>query len=203
MWPVTAVIGENGGLCLTRAGEKISRRFWLDSRAREKAMAELSSVARSLLDEQPSVTLSDDQPFRLTSFAFERPASREMANLIARRLSQAGASVTLNSIWVLGWFGGYDKLSAARRFLPEVLGLDVDSDRDRIVYVGDSANDAPMFAHFTKSAAVSTVTEHLSDIPHLPAWITRGAGGDGFVEVADAILSAREERRRIESESLR
>jgi HAD superfamily hydrolase (TIGR01484 family) len=192
MWPVTAVIGENGGLSFSRAAEKIDRRFWLDDAARKDALSRLTEIARSIASDLPTTLLSDDQPFRQTTLAFERPASRDHAGLIAKLLADAGASVTLNSIWVLGWFGGYDKLSATRRFLPEVLGLNVDTDIERIVYVGDSANDAPMFAHFPKSAGVSTVTEHRADIPRPPTWITQGAGGDGFVEVAEAILRARQ-----------
>lgn len=37
----------------------------------------------------------------------------------------------------------------------------------------------------------STVAEHLDDLPVAPAWITRGPGGEGFVEAADAVLTTR------------
>jgi len=47
------------------------------------------------------------------------------------------------------------------------------------------------FSHFPKSVGVSTVRAYLSDLPKAPAWVTRGAGGAGFVEVADAILRSR------------
>lgn len=191
MWPVAAVIGENGGFCFTRNGSAVTRRFWLDDDAREQAHARLLAIAQSLAPDYPQVTLSDDRPFRLTSLAFDKPGDPEAAAALCRRLSEAGASVTVNSIWVLGWLGGTDKLKAARRFLPEAVGMDVDLDRHAILYAGDSANDVPMFAHFPKSAGVSTVVEHIASIPRLPTWITKGAGGEGFVEVADAILAAR------------
>jgi hypothetical protein len=192
MWPVTAVIGENGGFCFSREGRDVRRDFWLDEEARREAAKRLAGVAEAIRAENPEARLSDDQPFRQATLAFERPHKAEDARRIARLLVDAGASVTLNSIWVLGWIGGYNKLTAARRFLPQALGLDVDKDIERIGYVGDSANDAPMFSHFPKSAGVSTVTEHIADIPTPPRWITNGPGGDGFVEVADAILRARE-----------
>lgn len=191
MWPVAAVIGENGGFCFTRRDDTIERRFWLDPQALADATAQLSGIARDIRDAHPSVDLSDDQPFRLTSTAFARPPDRATALAIVRAFEAAGARATLNAIWALGWLGGYDKIAAARRFLPGAVSLDIDADLDRIVFVGDSANDGPMFAHVPKSAGVSTVTEHLPDLPKPPAWVTRGAGGDGFVEVAEAILAAR------------
>jgi HAD superfamily hydrolase (TIGR01484 family) len=194
MWPVAAVIGENGGFCFTRRGERIERRFWLDSQARADAQYRLAEIAADIREAHPDAAIADDQPFRQTSIAFARPPARETAFAIIRALEAAGARATLNAIWALGWLGGYDKVAAARSFLPEAVGLDIDADIERVVFVGDSANDAPMFAHVPKSAGVSTVTEHLADIPHPPAWVTRGPGGDGFVEVAEAILAARAAR---------
>jgi hypothetical protein len=194
MWPVTAVIGENGGFCLSRKGNGLKRRFWLAPRELETATARLRDIGRAILESQPSLKLSDDQPFRLTSLAIERPHDNSAAQSVLNSLRNAGADATLNSIWALAWFGGYDKLKAARKYLPAVTGHDIDLDRDRLAFVGDSANDASMFAHLPKSAGVSTVTHHLADIAQPPAWITKGPGGSGFVEVADAILSARRTR---------
>lgn len=194
MWPLSAVIGENGGFCFTRRGHGVERAFWLPPPALADATARLADIGRAVIAAHPAAQLSDDQPFRLTSLAIARPADGALARSVAQHLKSAGADTTLNSIWVLAWFGGYDKIRAARKFLPAATGLDVDLDRDRIVFVGDSANDAPLFAHFPKAAGVSTVTAHLADIPQPPTWLTRGAGGAGFVEVADAILSARRSR---------
>ena len=191
MWSVAAVIGENGGFCFTRRGETVERSFWHDPDARAGARDRLSKIAADVLQTHPQAALADDQPFRLTSLAFTQPADRETAVAIVRAFEAAGARATPNAIWALGWLGGYDKVAAARKFLPEAVGLDIDADLDRVVFVGDSVNDAPMFARVPKSAGVSTVTEHLPDIPKPPAWVTRGPGGDGFVEVADAILTAR------------
>lgn len=91
----------------------------------------------------------------------------------------------------LGWFGGYDKLGMARRVMREVHGLHIDAAPEAVAYAGDSVDDAPMFAHFPTSVGVSTIIDFLSDISRPPAWITRGPGGDGFVELADAPLAAR------------
>ena len=195
MWPVTAVIGENGGFCFSRkpgvAGSAIERRYWLDDAERKSTKAKLADIARTILASEPSLRLSDDQPFRLTSLAIERPRDSTTARAILAQLLEAGADATLNSIWALAWFGGYDKVKAARKFLPAVTGHDIDLDRDKLVFVGDSANDASMFSHLPKSVGVSTVVHHLPEIRKPPTWIANGPGGRGFVEVADAILAAR------------
>ncbi|WBT40232.1 MULTISPECIES: HAD-IIB family hydrolase [Hyphomicrobium] len=191
MWPVTAVIGENGGFCFSREGTSVTRRFWSTPDMLEAAQSRLADMARTIMKKHPELTLSDDQPFRRTSLALARPDDRATARAVLREFEARGASATANSLWVIAWFGGYNKVTAVRKFLPAITGLDIDLDRDRLLFVGDSANDAPMFAHMPKSVGVSTVTRHLADIPHPPTWITKGAGGAGFVEVADAILANR------------
>lgn len=193
-WPIAAIIGENGGFCFTRRDGKVARRFWLDIATRIDAFDQLTEAADGIRTAIGGAALADDQPFRLTSLAFTRPESDEAARRLADALELAGARTAINAIWVLGWFGAYDKIAAAERFLPDAVGFDIARDGDRAVFVGDSANDAPMFAALPKSVSVSTVSRHLADLTKPPVWITRGPGGAGFVEVADAILAARAAR---------
>ena len=77
-----------------------------------------------------------------------------------------------------------------RRVMAASYDLDIDAERDAILYVGDSANDAPMFGFFRRTVGVSTVTQHLSDIPTPPSWISEGPGGAGFVEAANVVISS-------------
>jgi hypothetical protein len=49
-----------------------------------------------------------------------------------------------------------------------------------------------MFGFFRHTVGVSTVLRYLAEIPVMPAWLTEGPGGDGFVEVAEAVIAARE-----------
>lgn len=139
----------------------------------------------------PEAELASDQPFRLCSLAFRLPSDPALRTALVRHVRNAGAEVAVNSLWVLGWFGGYDKLGMASRVMREVHGLDIDTAPEAVAYAGDSVNDAPMFAHFPTSVGVSTVVDFLSEIPRPPAWITRGPGGDGFVELANALIAAR------------
>ncbi len=191
MWPVDAVIGENGGFyCRMQNGDAV-RRFWVEDADLEQASRQLDDLKKAVGAAVPSAVLASDQPFRLTTIAWQRPSNPSLTEQITAAIEARGASTTVNSLWVLAWLGDVDKLKAARRMMREVYALDIDAEREAIVYVGDSENDAPMFAHFPKSVGVSTVVEYLHKLPKAPTWITQGPGGAGFVEVAEALLAAR------------
>jgi HAD superfamily hydrolase (TIGR01484 family) len=191
-WPVRAVIGENGGFSFRRDADPraILRDFWLDEEARASAMARLAEIADTILAAFPDARTAADQPFRQTSWAIE-PGTPETADRIAAAWRDAGARSTINSLWALGWFGAFDKLAMALRLGREVLGVDLETDRDAVVYVGDSLNDEPMFRFFPHAVGVATVRASLDRLDALPAYVTDGPGGAGFVELADALLAAR------------
>jgi hydroxymethylpyrimidine pyrophosphatase-like HAD family hydrolase len=189
MWPVDGVIAENGGLFLERDGHGARRTFWSPD-----ATAERDRLQRSLGEVQrraPFARLADDQPFRLTTLAFQDPGDDARRAGLFRALHDEGLQTTANNLWVLGWLGGFDKLTMARRILGARFDLDVAADKGAVIYVGDSTNDAPMFGYFPKSVGVSTVVRYLPQIPKPPTWVTQGPGGAGFVEVADALIAAR------------
>lgn len=188
MWPVDAVIAENGGLFIQRdpRGHSARRYSWHGSANPADALSAITTYVCGCV---PSARLADDQPFRLTSIAFARTGDRVTDQAILSAIRAAGGQGTVNNLWILGWIGVYDKLVAARHFLSRHLGLDIDRDGDSILYSGDSANDAPMFGFFRHTVGVSTVRDHLADIPTPPRWITPSPGGLGFVELADAILA--------------
>ncbi|AOY97223.1 HAD family hydrolase [Cupriavidus sp. USMAA2-4] len=189
MWPVDAVIGENGGLCFARGPDgDLVRHYWLEAAQRQAADAALDSVRRRALAALPQARVASDQPFRQTGLAFARPADADQVARLRGFFAEAGADSTVNSLWVLGWLGGYDKLAMARRSLGLLYGVDLDAVRTQVMYVGDSTNDAPMFSFFAHTVGVSTVVDYLDTLPVPPRWITRGPGGAGFVEAAEAVL---------------
>ena len=69
-----------------------------------------------------------------------------------------------------------------------VLDVDLETERDRWLFVGDSGNDAAAVAWFPNSVGVANVAEHLHQLPIKPAYITVSERGRGFAEVADAVL---------------
>jgi len=200
MWPVDGVIGENGGLFFRRdEGDThaLVREFWHGDTVKDIAM-QLQAIAARVQREVPQAVFADDQPFRTTSVAFTIPHDAAERDRIADALRRAGADVTVNNLWILGWLGGYDKLSMSRRILAAHYDVDIDAEAGRaaVLYTGDSTNDAPMFAFFRHTVGVSTVVEYLDRIPVHPRWITQGPGGAGFVEAAEAVIAARTNRDR-------
>jgi hydroxymethylpyrimidine pyrophosphatase-like HAD family hydrolase len=93
---------------------------------------------------------------------------------------------------VNGWFGGYDKLSTTRLFLAECFGIDIDREKDAIVFSGDSPNDAPMFGFFPASVGVANVLDFADELAAAPAFVAAGRAADGFAELTDALIAARD-----------
>ncbi len=57
--------------------------------------------------------------------------------------------------------------------------------------VGDSTNDQDMFGHIPLSVGVANLMRFADQLTVWPAYLTRGERGEGFAEVADALLGAR------------
>jgi HAD superfamily hydrolase (TIGR01484 family) len=192
MWPVAAVVGENGGLCFRHdpAAGETERCFWTPAidRTRDRArLAELGARVRALV---LGSEIAADQSYRESTLAF-RNAGPPLSDRITARLTEAGAHTVVNSLWVLGWFADFDKLAMTRRIMTGLFAADIERDRDAFIYVGDSLNDEPMFGFFPNSVGVATVQNYVGRMNTPPKWVTEGGGGRGFAEVADALLRAR------------
>jgi HAD superfamily hydrolase (TIGR01484 family) len=192
MWPVDGVIAENGGLFLRRSsnGHSVERKYWHSQESSADMRKQLQIISGIIEKAVPQARQADDQTFRLTSLAYRRSGT-DLDDRIVEALIDAGANATINNLWVLGWIGGYDKLSMSLRVLAETFGIGAEVATELVAYSGDSTNDAPMFSFFKHTVGVSTVVDYLPQLPTPPAWITHGPGGAGFVEFADAILEAR------------
>ena len=60
-----------------------------------------------------------------------------------------------------------------------------------VVFVGDSPNDAPMFAYFPNAVGVANIREFTGRLEAEPAYVAQTRCGEGFVEVVDALLNVR------------
>ena len=101
-------------------------------------------------------------------------------------------NATVSSIHVNGWFGQYDKLSMAHLLMRERYGLELSREREKCMFVGDSPNDAPMFAYLPHAAGVANVAAFAGRMLHFPSYVAPSRGGAGFAEVAQALLTARQ-----------
>ncbi len=102
-----------------------------------------------------------------------------------------GLTAKVSSIHVNGWFGNYDKLSMTRRLFADEFAVDLDAVRERYVFVGDSPNDAPMFAYFPHSVGVANVRNFVGRLDAEPRYVTLRESGAGFVELTELLLRAR------------
>jgi HAD superfamily hydrolase (TIGR01484 family) len=196
-WPVAGIVGENGAFYFSydRDARKMRQKFFASDAERRANRAKLDTLRSQILADIPGAGIASDQLYREADLAIDicedvpalSPA--DVARVLAH-FENAGAVAKLSSIHVNGWFGAYDKLSMTRIFAKDILDLDIDAKRDRIIFVGDSPNDGPMFGFFPNSCGVANVREFEGTGAVLPAFVANHTGGAGFVEIADRILDS-------------
>jgi HAD superfamily hydrolase (TIGR01484 family) len=197
MWPVEGVVGENGAFYFRYDHQvrKMIRRYWRSKEQRLADRIKLKSIAKTILEKVPGCQVSADQDFRQADLAIDfcedvAPLSGRAKATIVECFEQAGARAKISSIHVNGWFGDYDKLAMTRRFFEEVFKRNLDEIQTRVMFIGDSPNDAALFAYFTNSIGVANVFNFADELSDKPAWITRAEGGYGFAEMAEILLAA-------------
>jgi HAD superfamily hydrolase (TIGR01484 family) len=196
MWPVDAVVGENGAFYFRHAENRLQRRYHDDAPARAAKRVRLQAAAQKILDAVPGSAVAADQPYRETDLAIDYcedvPALPvEAAERIAALMRDAGLTAKVSSIHVNGWFGGYDKLSMTRALFRECFGMELGASNREVVFVGDSPNDAPMFGFFDHSVGVANVRRFAATLVPPPKFVTRAASGAGFAELAAHLLRPR------------
>ena len=196
MWPVHAVIGENGAFYMRfdEARGKLVRRFVASDDERERMRERIGAIGARIVAAVPGSALASDQHYRETDLAIDyredvAPLSVVDVDRIVALMQAEGMTAKVSSIHVNGWFGDYDKLAMTKTLMREVFALDLDAARDACVFAGDSPNDAPMFAFFPNAVGVANVRPFLDRIATPPTWITARAAGAGFAELADLLLA--------------
>ena len=195
MWPVDAVVGENGAFYFSYRDGKLLKRYQDDDRTRAAKRARLSAIGERILSQVPGCALASDQAYRETDLAIDFcedvPAlPLETAGRIAALMREEGLTAKVSSIHVNGWFGEYDKLATTRQLFAERFSMDLDTANEELAFVGDSPNDAPMFAHFDNSVGVANVARFESRLETEPKYVTRGFAGAGFAELVAHLLGA-------------
>jgi hypothetical protein len=196
MWPVDAVVGENGAFYFYYDGalKKLVQRFLFDAAARAANREKMAAVRERILREVPGCALASDQLYREADLAIDycedvpRLPVAEVDRIVAL-MRAAGMTAKISSIHVNGWFGEYDKLHMARILMNERYGADLARDQARYLFIGDSPNDGPMFRFFSNSVGVANVADFGARLTDAPAYVTKGRSGDGFIEMADRVLN--------------
>jgi HAD superfamily hydrolase (TIGR01484 family) len=198
-WPVDGVVGENGAFYFhyDAASRKMVRVYAQDAVTRKGNLAALHKIAADVLKLFPGTAIASDQAYREIDVAVDfaedvKPLSLETAQNIAAHFHAAGAEAKVSSIHVNAWFGTHNKLTMSLRMLSELFDINVENELQKITYLGDSPNDAPMFAHFQNSIGVANLSPFAHLISTLPCYITRAEGGFGFAEFVKILLSIKD-----------
>jgi hypothetical protein len=198
MWPVDAVIGENGAFYswYDAPARKLRTRHVFDAAQRERNTSRLAEVRDTILREVPGCAIASDQFCRLYDLAIDfcedvPPLPKSAVQRIVALMEQAGMTAKVSSIHVNGWFGTYDKLSMAHLLMRERYGMELAAERDRCVFVGDSPNDAPMFAYLPNAVGVANVKRFALPPGQSPAYVTPAEAGAGFAQLARLLINAR------------
>jgi HAD superfamily hydrolase (TIGR01484 family) len=192
-WPVAAIVAENGAVMLRNRAGQLQMHFVADAATRAAHHLRLQACARAVLAQVPGATLAQDSAGRLTDIAVDHS---EFAHLGAAQIAQVvavmrmhGLTATVSSIHINGWIGAHDKPSGARWAVQQALGRPWNP--ADWVYVGDSTNDQAMFQALPLTVGVANIARFLPQLQAFPGYVTQAERGDGFAELARALLAAR------------
>ncbi|TDM05685.1 MAG: HAD family hydrolase [Ideonella sp. MAG2] len=192
-WPVRGIVAENGAVLLTAPQGRLEHHFTQDAATRQANFARLQACAADVLRQVPGSHLASDSAGRLTDIAVDHS---EHHHLSATQIEQVvsvmrahGLTATVSSIHINGWIGAHNKWTAAQWAVPLLCGVAFAP--KEWLYVGDSSNDQIMFQHMPLSVGVANIARFVPLLQHLPSYVTRGERGQGFAEVAAAVLMAR------------
>jgi HAD superfamily hydrolase (TIGR01484 family) len=180
-WPVAAIVAENGAVMLRRQGSGLQTDFVADAAQRAANARRLQACAQAVLAEVPGATLAQDSAGRLTDIAidhseFAHLAEAQIAAVVA--VMQAhGLTATVSSIHIARWAV---QQALGRPYVPA-----------EWVYVGDSTNDQAMFEAMPLSVGVANIARFVAQLRAWPGFVTQAERGEGFAELAAALLAAR------------
>ena len=182
MWPVDAVVGENGAFYFFFAEGRLQKRFADDEHARAAKRARLGAIADKIMKSVPGCAIASDQAYRETDLAIDycedvRPLPLEAADRIAALMREAGLTARVSS------------LGMTRTLFRERFATDLAAASRSVVFAGDSPNDAPMFAFFENSVGVGDVRRFAGRMPSEPRYVTRADSGAGFAELAAHLIA--------------
>ena len=198
MWPVEAVIGENGAFYFAydRTARRMNRRYLLSKEAREAGEERMERARRRVLAEVPNAAISADQPFRFADLAIDfcedvEPLERREIDAICRILDEEGLTYKVSSIHINTWYGDHNKVACLKQYLSDRGATTEAPSLSEVVFLGDSPNDEPIFAEVEHGIGVANIRTFEDRLTHPPAYVTERESGLGFAEAVDTILAKR------------
>jgi HAD superfamily hydrolase (TIGR01484 family) len=191
-WPIDGAVTENGAVFVVRAGKGVdvlTEPGFAERRKRLDGLVE--RVARAM----PDVVLADDVHARRSDVTWDIGerfvVPEERVQALAAIVLSAGARTTRSTVHLHASYERDDKASGAVRFVGERFGTDAGTALARWAFIGDSPNDAACFAALRPTFGVANVRAFASRMSVPPRWISPSERGEGFAEIARAILEKR------------
>ncbi len=196
LWPVDLAVGENGAGWAWMTGRTLGHGYYQEAGERAASQELLSGVRARVADQMPSIKTAGDQYLRRCDLAYDVGETVSLAqddiDRLLHLIEETGARSTVSSVHAHAVPGDWNKALGVVRAARAVLDADLDSERDRWLFIGDSGNDAAAFAHFPVSVGVRNVEQHLGRLSSPPTYITQADRGRGFQEMAMAVLRNRD-----------
>ena len=198
VWPVDGVIGENGAFYFRydREKRKLISRHITPSAELTKYNKQLNRIAKKIFQEVPGTAFASDQKYRLSDLAIDicedvTPITEIDVKRVVKIMEEGGLCAKVSSIHVNGWFGTYNKLDMTKKFMQECFKVNLNVEKERFLFIGDSPNDEPMFRFFPNSVGVANISSYLGQLCFKPKFLTKQSFGSGFVEMANFIIENR------------
>lgn len=196
LWPVDLAVGENGAGWARCSEEGFSEGYFHDAPERLRQARLLERIRLDVQLRMPEVELADDQRARRCDLAFDvgeqaRLSDPEVSALV-EIIEQHGARSAVSTVHAHAIPGEWNKAAGIVRALDQELGIQLQQERERWVFVGDSGNDAEAFAYFPVSVGVANVRSQLHRLPSPPSFVTEAERGRGFAELARHLLDKRD-----------
>ncbi|PSW20130.1 hydrolase [Photobacterium sanctipauli] len=193
LWPVDAVLGENGAVIMEKKGGFLTLRSDTPLEAIRDNQAKLKAQVLEILADYPDLSLTLDQAYRLCEVAIDIGQNRPKVDdaiieEIVAKIHALGAHATASSIHINAWYGEHSKKATATAFLKEK-GLTDEEIVRHACYVGDSMNDQYMFEILPKSVGVANIRNYWERLAFHPSVVMDNPGGYGFAEFANKLLA--------------
>ena len=194
-WPLRVAVGENGAGWSWIDEEGFHEGYFCNEEERGRQAALLETIREEVARAMPNVRVSSDDKARRCDLAFDVgelvALPRRDVDALVSLIEGFGASTSVSTVHAHAVPGPWNKPSGVARALADTMGVDLDAERDRWVFVGDSGNDAEAFAYFPASVGVANVRAHLDRLPTPPRYVTDAERGKGFAELCDHLAGAR------------
>lgn len=195
-WPVDAIVAENGSVRLQKKGSSLQKNYLLCDAERAEQHAHLQRVLHLIEYNVPGARRATDSDGRETDIAIDHS---EFTFLPDDRIEQVvalmraeGLTATVSSIHINGWLGDHNKWTGAQWAVQSLFGQDLAAKAAQWVYVGDSTNDQVMFERLPVTVGVANIRRFEHQLMHRPRYITQNERGQGFAELANAVLRSRQ-----------